>query len=905
MTIASTGGTVTLGLYDTQSQLKTKADITYVDNKTDPLQAGHKGYATLAQAQAAQSGLAANTVVEVLSDTTEANNGYYLWNGTTLTKTTFSPLVQANNYTDGKVATAKAEAITAANNYTDSRYASLVVETEQFATQAEAAATAANIAGKVYATPSEGIAPITGVPSGQYFNVRSSSNDNYIDEYLNNAGVAQATGKSYPSSAYVQDIENYVAKPFVTGKTYVLNKRVVLSNGDIVRSTVAANTVNPNVDMTGWVKINAASQIFDESGESQQQVNNFAVILTDIAELKLLKPKFNKQVVTVLRNNDTLLNFGSTKYTFHASATDVSDGFGIIDSVGGGRWKICNKEQVNIFNFGATLFSNEIPEKLCDYFISSVNLTKYFAWCEANKLKAKFPTGLTALEAGNYTLPSAGIIGGGKEATTLVIPKTQSGLLFKYNTIGNYSSGRGEPLSSLVITNVDKTQVDVLEINTPSRGCVVRDVNIYSDGKCVVLDDAYYLNFDNCGFFGTWRSNFANITLETDKFTGIGIYTKPAREVNNILFHKCDFKDLKQAVKGQGDTFKGSNTVLFTNTAFERIGDTVFDLRGWNTTFLTAYVEYIDLHKNFKTSATSEEDLTLLVRGGAGITSFLGQNIINLSNVRATDANVCVFNTVFNGVQFDVGSFSLPSGWVGRMQHNKTYSSMPPIHWGGMTPVPSLGFVNPARHITQKDVNQFRLAASIGTQTAHAFVNVDKMGTNYRFVKSQAATQFASTNAKPLGGIDGQLGDVPLILHVKGRQYRVGTGARTEWIEIDGTFRIDKDAPYYATKLEMTVALKGTSSAKSADSFFNATDGTNIADRIKLWRLTTARTDMVAGYNFAYQLGLTAETTGNSSGHNIINDIEIQVLSSVFSNLQAQVLGIYEQGGNFVATPTE
>ena len=110
----TSGCTATLGLYDNASEIRKKADITYVDNKVNPLQAGHKGYATLAQAQVAQSGLAANTVVEVLSDTTEANNGYYLWNGTTLTKTTFSPLVQANNYTDSKVATAKAEAIAAA-----------------------------------------------------------------------------------------------------------------------------------------------------------------------------------------------------------------------------------------------------------------------------------------------------------------------------------------------------------------------------------------------------------------------------------------------------------------------------------------------------------------------------------------------------------------------------------------------------------------------------------------------------------------------------------------------------------------------------------------------------------------------------------------------------------------------
>ena len=110
MTIASTGGTVTLGLYDTQSQLKEKASITYVDNKVDPLQAGHKGYATLAQAQAAQSGLAANTVVEVLSDTTEANNGYYLWNGTTLTKSAYDPLTQAKADATTKANAAEANA---------------------------------------------------------------------------------------------------------------------------------------------------------------------------------------------------------------------------------------------------------------------------------------------------------------------------------------------------------------------------------------------------------------------------------------------------------------------------------------------------------------------------------------------------------------------------------------------------------------------------------------------------------------------------------------------------------------------------------------------------------------------------------------------------------------------------
>ena len=107
MTSVSNGGTTTLGLYDTQSQLAQKADITYVDNKVDPLVGGHKGFATLALAQAAQSGLAANTVVEVLSDTTEANNGYYLWNGTTLIKSAYDPLTQAKSYADTAASKAK------------------------------------------------------------------------------------------------------------------------------------------------------------------------------------------------------------------------------------------------------------------------------------------------------------------------------------------------------------------------------------------------------------------------------------------------------------------------------------------------------------------------------------------------------------------------------------------------------------------------------------------------------------------------------------------------------------------------------------------------------------------------------------------------------------------------------
>ena len=73
---------------DTYTKSETNSKISALSNTT---YAGHKGYATLAEAQASQASLTANTLVEVTSDTTTANNGVYLWNGTTLTKSMYDP----------------------------------------------------------------------------------------------------------------------------------------------------------------------------------------------------------------------------------------------------------------------------------------------------------------------------------------------------------------------------------------------------------------------------------------------------------------------------------------------------------------------------------------------------------------------------------------------------------------------------------------------------------------------------------------------------------------------------------------------------------------------------------------------------------------------------------------------
>ncbi|ENX30021.1 MULTISPECIES: SGNH/GDSL hydrolase family protein [Acinetobacter] len=75
-----------------------KADLDYVNDTFSSFAGGRKAYTTLALAQADQSTLTANTVVDVTNDPDPTKNGTYQWNGTTLTKSAYDPLTQAKTY---------------------------------------------------------------------------------------------------------------------------------------------------------------------------------------------------------------------------------------------------------------------------------------------------------------------------------------------------------------------------------------------------------------------------------------------------------------------------------------------------------------------------------------------------------------------------------------------------------------------------------------------------------------------------------------------------------------------------------------------------------------------------------------------------------------------------------------
>ena len=84
---------------------------------------------------------------------------------------------------------------------------------------------------------------------------------NELDDAINTAAAAGAGANGWTAELIVDKSGSTQQQVNYNGGSkwhsrvggYKLNERVVLANGDIVKSTIDGNTVDPNVDMTGWV----------------------------------------------------------------------------------------------------------------------------------------------------------------------------------------------------------------------------------------------------------------------------------------------------------------------------------------------------------------------------------------------------------------------------------------------------------------------------------------------------------------------------------------------------------------------------------------------------------------------------------------------------------------------------
>lgn len=175
---------------------------------------------------------------------------------------------------------------------------------------------------QAFITPEAGVDPVTGVADGAYFNVRSSSDESYADEYRNVGGSAVATGKSYPSS---------------NAKWY-------------------------------------ASQIVDESGQTQQEINAVSRSVVNVVELRNLSGVKNGDTVRTLGH--TKIGLGGGTYTFEAlSSKTGNNGSYIASSVASGTWVLIS-DNLYFEHFGVINDGTDQSAKIqaCLDYAQSVNI---------------------------------------------------------------------------------------------------------------------------------------------------------------------------------------------------------------------------------------------------------------------------------------------------------------------------------------------------------------------------------------------------------------------------------------------------------------------------------------------------------------------------------------------------
>lgn len=108
---------------------------------------------------------------------------------------------------------------------------------------------------------------------------------------------------------------------------YPLNAKLRLNDGTEAISTIANNTNDPNVNLTGWVKANSASQILDESGKTQQEINDSQLIFND-KYTKFKQPEANsieQELSTRAKKKQYVGDYSSLQSALDAKRNNTSN----------------------------------------------------------------------------------------------------------------------------------------------------------------------------------------------------------------------------------------------------------------------------------------------------------------------------------------------------------------------------------------------------------------------------------------------------------------------------------------------------------------------------------------------------------------------------------------------------
>lgn len=122
---------------------------------------------------------------------------------------------------------------------------------------------------------------------------------------------------------------------------YQENERVVLVNGDIVKSTIDGNTNNPNSDMSGWIH------------------EDYGLVKSFISLEEIEQDPYDGQIIFIKTRDNESNGFFSGHFRFVSGSTETVDN-GIIFNATGGRWIRVLSGTINPLMFGNKSTSDQI-----------------------------------------------------------------------------------------------------------------------------------------------------------------------------------------------------------------------------------------------------------------------------------------------------------------------------------------------------------------------------------------------------------------------------------------------------------------------------------------------------------------------------------------------------------------
>lgn len=280
---------------------------------------------------------------------------------------------------------------------------------------------------------------------------------------------------------------------------YKENERVVLANGDIVKSTVDGNANDPNVDMTGWEFSNSPNSI---------------ITVNSVAEMLSLRVFDGLTVRTKSYNAPNLAlakpYHGGMTYVYRSARSSENDSGSVING-----WVALfpNNQVVNVDWFGAD------PTNTID----STNAVLAAGWYACGDLTSNFKAGVTKratieysagiYKQGNIPIISCCTYKGQGKFSTQIIPSDTAEWVFR--SIGSYegatiSTGTRVIYSSIKEMTIGYGYVSSIPIVNKSAGGIYREAGSWNQIENVAI---LGLGGNGLKLIGDFDSDFNYLTI--------------------------------------------------------------------------------------------------------------------------------------------------------------------------------------------------------------------------------------------------------------------------------------------------------------------------------------------------------------------------------------------------------